>query len=191
MAATDTLAAERADQARSAAASSQARTAKGLAELGLESTYTVQPGDTYETIAAATGGDPDAIYDRNAGVASTDPTILEAGTVLTIPTPTVADAGEPDEDVGATVADERATIAGGERVGVTGHRALADVNTYELEAELERRRGGSSSDEDDEPSLAGMTRAELDAEARRAGVADPDELPNKDAVREAIEKARR
>jgi phage tail protein X len=130
--------ARRVDEARGAARSRQADAARSLHGLGQPASYTVQEGDTYESIAAATGGDAEAIYAANAGgAASTDPALLEPGTILALPAP----------------------AAGQE-----------DANDAELSA---------------------LTRAELNARAEGAGVANPEDLPNKQAVIDAIEAAER
>jgi LysM repeat protein len=108
---------DRATAAGDVARNRQAQAARSLHELGQLATYTAQEGDTYESIADATGGDAEAIAAVNGGgAASTDASLLEPGTVLVLPVPEPRDEPDVAEDdlAGLSRADlnRRAAAAG-------------------------------------------------------------------------------
>ena len=100
---------ERAAEAQAAAATAQATAAQGAHAAGVDGTYTVQPGDTLESIAGAIYGFDalgQALFEANSGVIGSDPTSLAAGTVLTVPVlmidPDAQAAGAPTGGTDAT-----------------------------------------------------------------------------------------
>lgn len=84
--------------AQAQAAIEQAAAAQRAIAVGQDGTYTVQPGNTLDSIAAAIYG-PDAVgsvlFDVNSGVIGSDPSSLAPGTVLAIPVLTITPAQAP------------------------------------------------------------------------------------------------
>lgn len=85
--------------AQAQAAADQATAAQAAHASGVDGTYTVQPGDTLDSIAAAIYG-PDplgaALFDANSAVIGSDPTApLAPGTVLAVPVLTIDPAAAP------------------------------------------------------------------------------------------------
>jgi nucleoid-associated protein YgaU len=98
VASTTTLEEDLAAAAQAQAAADQAAAAQAAHSVGQVGFYTVQPGDTLDSIAAAIyGPDPvgTTLFDVNSAVIGSDPTALVPGTVLAIPVLTIIPASEP------------------------------------------------------------------------------------------------
>jgi nucleoid-associated protein YgaU len=89
---------ERAAQAWDKARARQAAAAIAAHGTGEDATYTAQPGDTLESIAAAIYGSNElapGLWDANSAVIGSDPAALTPGTVLVVPVPTIDPAAAP------------------------------------------------------------------------------------------------
>jgi nucleoid-associated protein YgaU len=84
--------------AQAQAAADQAAAAQAAHAVGQDGNYTVQPGDTLDSIAAAIyGPDPvgSTLFDVNSAVIGSDPAALAPGTVLAVPVLTIIPASVP------------------------------------------------------------------------------------------------
>ena len=84
--------------AQAQAAADLSAAAKAAHAVGRDGSYTVQPGDTLDSIAAAIyGADPvgTTLYDVNSAVIGSDPSVLVPGTALAIPVLTIMPASSP------------------------------------------------------------------------------------------------